>query len=249
MPRLGLAVSCLLAASIVNTGNCLIGLRTYADEISEKEEDSKRNATSAEAVRSVGDIHKDLRRLEKETAKLKQDSAKAKNIAALCHLFIEVGQHPDIVKSPTLQSINVRLRNRLRGIERRTVDELKRRKIPEPEEMVQEQKSKRQARFQRGRTGTKASFVSGSAGDSSDLGTGRDSAKPTQTSSGNRAPGPDYGWQLVNLIRKTIRPDYWSVTGGPGKAIYFGHSRALVIHGSWRVQEDVADLLAALRGG
>ncbi|MEM8736157.1 MAG: hypothetical protein AAGG44_18145, partial [Planctomycetota bacterium] len=253
-------------------------------------------------VREISELHKELRRLEKGTAKAKNDTERAQNITELCQLFVEVGQHPDIAKSPTIQSLSVRLRTRLRGIERRTSDELRRRGIPEPEEYIALRREERANRsraaggsransvaFQRnhpsrerpgatnqsanaanstaaGEAGTKkqstdsASVAASSRGDATKNSTGNSSGQSTAGEgnmrgndagggSGNAAPGPDYSWQLVNLIHMTIQPDYWSVAGGPGKAIYFGNARALVIHGSWRVQEDVADLLTALRGG
>lgn len=227
-------------------------------------------------VRTLADIHQDLRSLEKETAKAKSDDEKSANIVALCRLFVEIGTHPELPTSPTMQSLSVRLRTRLAGIERRTITELKKRKIPEPEFMVEEEKAFRKSRVAGPRTSNRlvssksdsdiAKATSGKqastgkadqqglaggqdASRSSDDDSGQASSGGQDLAGGNPAPGPDYGWTLVNLIRKTIRPDYWSVVGGPGKAIYFGQARALVIHGSWRVQEDVAQLLTALRGG
>ncbi len=217
--------------------------------------------------RSLAELHVELRALEKGTSRAKTDQQRTQNILQLCALFVEIGQHPDLPKSPTLQSLSVRLRTRLIGLEKRTVDELKRRRIPEPDDMVAREKRYRQSRARasgvapRGNSTSRGSLVSGSAvsGSTGDS-TGRSvdptsdseqqAAGPNSRSGGLAAPGlPDYGWSLVDLIRKTVRPDYWTVSGGPGKAIYFGHARALVIHGSWRVQEDVAQLLNALRGG
>ncbi len=186
-------------------------------------------------ARDLADIHVDLRSLERETARATSDKARAKNIVRLCGLFVEIGQHPKISRSPTLQSLSVRLRTRLRGIERRTIKELKRRGIGEPSTVAG--------------VDSRTESSSAVAGYSSTTSTEwNSSSNSPEFEPGHAAPMPDYGWDLVNLIRHTIRPDYWAVAGGPGKALYFGQSRALVIHGSWRVQEDVADLLTALRG-
>ncbi|MFN3190064.1 MAG: hypothetical protein ACE361_06030 [Aureliella sp.] len=252
-------------------------------------------------VREIAELHRELRRLEKGTAKAKTDGERALNITELCQLFVEVGQHPEIAKSPTLQSLSVRLRTRLRGIERRTSDELRRRGIEEPEEYIELRRRERLKRSQQSNLGRarsvgfrgnhvqqdrpefgqrqgansagQGSVTVGTGAKASDRSDGEKSTRSASSNSsegsasstfesssnrsdsrgripgGNAAPGPDYSWQLVNLIHMTIQPDYWSVAGGPGKAIYFGNARALVIHGSWRVQEDVADLLTALRGG
>ncbi len=187
--------------------------------------------------RSSKQILLEIRELEKQASATKAaEPERARAIARLCGVFIELGEHPDITDNRALQSLSVQLRARLRGLERRTVKELRRRQVPEPT----------------GLSATKASSVqsrppySGSSASSSHVG---DSAWQDSGVVSGAAPGPDFGWGLVNLIRQTIQPDYWSVAGGPGKAIYYGHSRALVIHGSWRVHEEVAALLTALRGG
>lgn len=226
--------------------------------------DETQSTTSVETPeRTLAEIHKEVRLREKEMPLAKTDVGKAKNIGDLCGLFIEIGQHSELPKSATLQSLSVRLRSRLLRIEDRTAAELRRRKIPEPQAMVADRKayqksrdraSKQVAAGRAANTARSSNSRGGSTGELNSQGGGTTSsgnAAAANSAPANSAPGgmPDYGWSLVDLIRKTVRPDYWAVSGGPGKALYFGHSRALVIHGSWTVQEDVADLLTALRGG
>lgn len=229
---------------------------------------------SGDSPRSLANIHKHVRAQEKAVARSKTDEEKSKTISTLCALFVEIGQHPDLPDSQTLQSLSVRLRSRLAGIEKRTTDELRKRKIPEPQIMIDESKAFRRSRYLASRgipnqnagqadastsnnsvnqskgTGASNASARGSTGSGSSE-ESSEAAGNSGTLAGNSAPGglPDFGWGLVDLIRKTIRPDYWAVSGGPGNAIYFGPSRAIVIHGSWTVQEDVAELLTALRGG
>jgi len=52
---------------------------------------------------------------------------------------------------------------------------------------------------------------------------------------------------LIDLITKTIAPRSWSDSGGPGSIDYHPLTMALVINQTPDVQEQVADLLAALR--
>lgn len=224
---------------------------------------------NASEPRSLAVIHQQVRTQEKAVARSKTDEDKSKSIATLCSLFVEIGEHPDLPKSQTFQSLSVRLRSRLSGIEKRTIDELRRRKIAEPESMIEDSKAFRRSRYlaskgitirhgtsresassgaQRSSAGESRSSSGSEGGEQSTGNTTGDGDAAGETVNGNAAPGglPDFGWGLVDLIRKTIRPDYWAVSGGPGKAIYFGPSRAIVIHGSWTVQEDVAELLTAL---
>lgn len=52
---------------------------------------------------------------------------------------------------------------------------------------------------------------------------------------------------LINLIQTTVAPDSWSSVGGPGVIQYFPLGMALIVNQTQDVQEQVQDLLAALR--
>lgn len=201
-----------------------------------------------DAPRTAIELLHEMRRLEKAIADADKDGERASHIAEFCGLFIEIGEHPEITRNPTLQQLSLRVRTRLSGVERRTITELKRRKIPMPAEMEAQERDDRMRRA-RGLPPRSLNSSSSESANASSAHTPTPSVSVNNDQTGHAAPGPDFGWQLVNLIRMTIRPGYWSTAGGPGKALYFGQSRALVIHGSWRVHEDVADLLNALRGG
>ncbi|MEC8557270.1 MAG: hypothetical protein VXZ82_19885 [Planctomycetota bacterium] len=261
MLRSILSLPCLPFLSICLSSLCAgPGFSGEPDEKAKQNSSAESGSGNASAPREKKEprravvITRELVELEKQTNKLKSDVDKGENIIRICELFVEVGEHPSISTNGAFQSLNMRIRNRLRGIERRLVKEMKQRKIPEPPEMVarREEENKRRAA---GNSAAYGSASNGSAGQgNSALGGFHRNSPSGENAAGNSpganaAPGPDYGWYLVNLIRTVIKPEYWSVAGGPGKAIYFPNSRALIIHGSWRIQEDVADLLTALRGG
>lgn len=238
-------------------------LPSGASKSREASESERPDSSSETKKRTSAEIQKALRSAERAMGSAGTDEEKTAGIIALCQLFVEISQHEDLTSNASLQRMSVRLRARLQGVEARTVDELARRKIPEPEEMRAQTQAFRRTRGKAAAASAQHSFAnhrkmdSGSSDSTSATsgitgpGSSQSGAGSSQSGAGNAAPGglPDYGWTLVNLIRQTVRPEYWSTVGGPGKAIYFGHSRALVIHGSWRVQEEVADLLNALRGG
>jgi hypothetical protein len=52
--------------------------------------------------------------------------------------------------------------------------------------------------------------------------------------------------ELISLIRNTIQPMSWCDHGGPGTIDYFPTSQSLVVHQTPDIQEQIADLLAAL---
>jgi general secretion pathway protein D len=62
-----------------------------------------------------------------------------------------------------------------------------------------------------------------------------------------RAPSATLEGRLMELIRSTVAPSSWQEAGGPGSVQYYPLGMALVVSQTRAVQEEVADLLAALR--
>jgi type II secretory pathway component GspD/PulD (secretin) len=86
----------------------------------------------------------------------------------------------------------------------------------------------------------------GSSGTGSPFGTqGGSQAQPSQvTKSGLPNTNED---KLIGLIKNTVAPESWSDSGGPGTIDYFPLGMTLVINQTPDIQEQVADLLQALR--
>ncbi len=60
---------------------------------------------------------------------------------------------------------------------------------------------------------------------------------------------PDNGQALVDLIHRTIHPDFWDVNGGPGTILYYRPLRCLVVRATDEVHGNVGGAVRALRGG
>ena len=60
------------------------------------------------------------------------------------------------------------------------------------------------------------------------------------------APIADEAWALVELIQRTVHPDFWELTGGPGSIRYFAIKRVLVVRATTQVHEDLVALLRQL---
>lgn len=58
---------------------------------------------------------------------------------------------------------------------------------------------------------------------------------------------PDYGPGLVALIERTIAPEFWDVTGGPGTIVYYAPLRVLVVRATSEVHHDLGGALKGLR--
>ncbi|MGE3777156.1 MAG: hypothetical protein AB7F89_08235 [Pirellulaceae bacterium] len=65
---------------------------------------------------------------------------------------------------------------------------------------------------------------------------------------GGRAGPPDYGPDLVDLIQRTIKPDFWDVHGGPGTIVYYRPLQCLVVRATSEVHHHVGGAVSALRG-
>jgi hypothetical protein len=59
---------------------------------------------------------------------------------------------------------------------------------------------------------------------------------------------PDNGQALVDLIQRTIHPDFWDVNGGPGTILYYRPLRCLVVRATDEVHGNVGGAVRGLRG-
>ncbi len=57
----------------------------------------------------------------------------------------------------------------------------------------------------------------------------------------------DHGQELIELIERTIKPDFWDTAGGPGSIFYYRPLMALVVSATSEVHDNVGGLLHALR--
>ena len=73
------------------------------------------------------------------------------------------------------------------------------------------------------------------------------SASPTPAGSGAQASKKTMEEVLIKLITNTIKPESWDASGGPGTIDYFPLGMALTINQTPDIQEQVQELLHALR--
>ena len=53
--------------------------------------------------------------------------------------------------------------------------------------------------------------------------------------------------QLIELIQKTISPDFWDVVGGPGTIFYYPQLQVLVVRATSEIHDDIGGVVGALR--
>ena len=73
-------------------------------------------------------------------------------------------------------------------------------------------------------------------------------ASPSGYFAGGGAAQTEYNaQQLIELIQKTISPDFWDVVGGPGTIFYYPQLQVLVVRATSEIHDDVGGLVGALR--
>ena len=147
----------------------------------------------------------------------------AVSVVRLALLYGELMQDERLARSDTLASYRVKIRSRLLAVQ-----ESLGRDLPQKQASNDGTSDKPAdlAAWQRDATG-KMQLSLGRGGDADSLATQLDSWVRGVGAGG--AARSDYGPLLVELIRRTISPEFWDVHGGPGVIIYYQPGHALVI--------------------
>lgn len=153
-------------------------------------------------------------------------SARVLHAIELVELLKVVRNERSRARSRLLRSAEQRLLTRLRGIQKRTIVEMK--------------THRRRARLQVSRT------VLAQLGQAVADNRGQDAAQPG-VAQRQAAASQDYGPLLVELIQQTISPQRWDVNGGISSIQYWRPGNALVIRAPQPVHEEIAPLLMQLR--
>ncbi|MGV3482787.1 MAG: hypothetical protein ACO1RT_00060 [Planctomycetaceae bacterium] len=153
---------------------------------------------------------------------------KAQALVALCDLYAAIRVHPLYAHSEMLRGEATRVRRRLLTASRQLTGQLDRAHLPRPAEL--------------------GNRVDAALASAASAGTSSPDNQTDASLAGGPGPGAvsDSGWQLVELIQRTVHPDFWDNTGGPGSIRYFAIKRVLVVRATTEVHEDLAALLRQL---
>jgi hypothetical protein len=178
---------------------------------------SEENAASPSEVRRA--VVKMLRNESLAPTK----ATKHDSLVQLCDMYVAIRLHPLYANSEMLQGEAVRIRRRLISEADRLSDRLKRENIARPASLSD-----------RVDQAVKDAY--------SDV----EPESPIKVAGEGGAAIGDEGWALVELIQRTVHPDFWEVTGGPGSIRYFAIKRVLVVRATTQVHEDLVALLRQL---
>lgn len=187
--------------------------------------------------RPYHELSHDMRNLLRQEARAENPSDRAIHIHRLAELFLEVVSDPRIHTSDTLKAYKAQMHNRLRSIKRDLELQLireqklrRRQQLPEPDPLMH--------------AATSSMYQQLALLDSTLGGPAAIFLHPGAQGGGAVT---DNGQELIELIQRTINPQFWDVNGGPGTIVYYAPLQALVVRATTEVHGRVGGLADALR--
>lgn len=205
------------------------------------------DSSLADELRPYHEIGRDVRAAMKREATAESDDARARAIHAMTRLYLEVKRDPRLPLAPTIKRYKDTLWSRLTKIKtdlQRQIDrEAEARQRATPEELA-ELLAAQQAR----QTANRAteSLANQFALVSSSLGGPARVFAATGTGFGGGMVR-DHGEELVELIERTISPEFWDTVGGPGSIFYYAPLRVLVVSATLEVHWKIGGAVGGLR--
>jgi hypothetical protein len=183
-------------------------------------------------------VRRAVSKLMRDAATATDDEQRHSALESLCDAYVAIRLHPGYDDSEILRGEAAKVRRRLITESDRMSDELKRNGIEKPEALtrrVDEAIKESVAAQQQPAT---------ISGDEHNHDVVQD-IEAIQDRQGGAAIA-DEAWALVELIQRTVHPDFWESTGGPGSIHYFAIKRVLVVRATTQVHEDLVALLRQL---
>lgn len=217
------------------------------------EESIERGMVIESGKRPYAQMERDFRAFVIRETRAQSDRERVSAIEDLCDLYEELKQDPRLTTSAVLQGYKAKYYGRLQRLKRDLEGEMKRKER-------QASKSSN-ASFGEGafpatdpRPTDQARLEAEAAGSFSEqfplLFAANGGPTPLFWYAGGRYGGGangDYGDDLVRLIQRTIKPDFWDVNGGPGSIYFYRPLNALVIRATSEVHHDLGGALDGLR--
>lgn len=199
--------------------------------------------------RRYHEINDDLRELIRAYARAESPAAQSAVIHEMCVLYVELKRDPRLASSDTLQEYKAKLWSRLVRIqtelERQLAREQRQPGRPADGGAAAVQPSDTADVQASGSLAGSLSLLGGVLGGPADLLAHGGSLGAG--SLGGGAAGGDYGQSLVELIQRTIAPEFWDVNGGPGTIVYFAPLRVLVVRATSEIHHKIGGGVQGLR--
>ena len=183
------------------------------------------------AKRLAAEIDRDISGALKKEATAKSLREQGKAIEQLCTLHHEITSDERFTTLEQMQSLRARIWGRLTKVK----TELKRQLAKDGQPQLDDAQAEA-AQYATSNLAGAMSLADFATGSPSNI-FARGGASQTDINA----------QQLIELIQKTISPDFWDVAGGPGAIFYYPQLQVLVIRATAEVHDDVGGLVGGLR--
>ena len=190
-------------------------------------------------VRPLYELRRAMSEVMQEEAGAKTNSERAAAIHKMAELYLELKRDPRRHTSDTLREYKAVLWSRLTRIQR----ELERRFGKSNQPPTQSLGSAESLTTSKSLAANLDLAAQSLGGPMALVGQARSAAGAR----GGAAGPPDFGPTLVDLIERTISPDFWDTNGGPGSIVYFRAFHCLVVRASGEVHGEIGGLLGKLK--
>jgi hypothetical protein len=208
--------------------------------------------------RPYSQMERDFRAFVLRETRAQADDERASAIEDLCDLYEELKQDPRLSTSAVLQGYKAKYYGRLQRLKRELEGEIKRRERQTPVPSASQLPAG--AFPEKGDVPTDPSMLEAEAAGSFAeqfplLFAASGGPTPLFWYAGGRYGGGrygggangDYGDDLIRLIQRTIKPEFWDVNGGPGSIYFYRPLNALVIRATSEVHHELGGALDGLR--
>jgi hypothetical protein len=183
------------------------------------------------AKRLAAEIDRDISAALKKEATAKSLKERGKAVEQLCTLHHEITRDDRFTTLEQMQSLRAKIWARLTKVK----TELKRQLAKDGQPQLDDAQAEA-AQYATSNLAGAMSLADFATGSPSGF-FGRGGASQTDINA----------QQLIELIQRTISPDFWDVAGGPGAIFYYPQLQVLVIRATAEVHDDVGGLVGGLR--
>ena len=189
------------------------------------------DADAKPAKRLAAEIDRDISAALKKEATAKSLKERGKAVEQLCTLHHEITSDERFTTLEQMQSLRAKIWGRLTKVK----TELKRQLAKDGQPQLDDAQAEA-AQYASSNLAGAMSLADFATGSPSGF-FGRGGASQTDVNA----------QQLIELIQRTISPDFWDVAGGPGAIFYYPQLQVLVIRATAEVHDDVGGLVGGLR--
>ena len=203
---------------------------------------------SSTVPRRVHDIGVAMRGLLRAQARARTDLESYRFVQQMCSLFREVVRHPRWESSDRLMAYKAQLSARLRKVSQRLQTQLSRRqreafhRAYEPDTLAATDRFAKELQWMGATLGGPAQLLTFAQGLS-----GASTVSASLALGGAGGAAVNDAQQLIELIQRTIMPEFWDRNGGPGTMVYYAPVHALVVRATRGVHQRLGGLLQGAR--